>query len=1236
MKILSLRFQNLNSLKGEWKIDFTQPPFSEYGLFAITGPTGAGKTTILDAICVGLYHSTPRLGGITNSNNELMTRGCTECLSEVEFEVKGKAYRAFWSMKRARGKVDGNLQPATVELAEVQTGKVLANKATIKNDLIESITGLDFGRFTKSMLLSQGQFAAFLNAKESERAELLEELTGTEIYSQISQKVHQHYSEAKNTLANLEAQAKGVQLLSQEVKTELISQQTQLNKQQQDRKAELSKLEEKANWFGSLDKYSHQKAQAELQLSQASQQLKQAEPELEKLAASEPAEKIRSPYLLLQQANQHRQRLEAQLSDKQKAIQGLDDKVKQLELITIQVTEKQRIAKQNNNQLEDLINQKIIPLDNQIKLENSQCETLQKRLTEQQQQYAGFQTLQQRVTKDLQQVDKAISTISQFQQTHQADASLSQHMAKWQEQLKQIERQSEDIRQQRTSLAELEQQINQLVGQEKLAQQQQTESFNQLEHSQQRVIQIENDKSTLQATFNIADSLPEVESQLDSLNSQLTVLQTLQHLQTQWLGFDEEKQEKLKTIKQLEQKKHTQEATRVHLREQYRLHENLFKSLEQQVKQEQALLEQEKVLANYRRQLEQNSPCPLCGSTEHPLADHNQKYDVPAKQAELDSAKIALDDTRSRGLECRGNIELIDGQLQEAFKRINWLEQEQNKLLEQWQQVANSIAYSHGITDDWLSKFSQQQQEKRSNLADFMVKFRHIDGQLQRAKEQVVQAQQVYFQQESATKLQQQQRENEQKNKHDVIQRLENMNSSLALQQTQLIASITECGYDLATDTDLSLWVEQKREDMQNWQLNEQRFTELHTERTALQSNLEVHLSRLAEIEQIIEQEHQRLLDQQNKRDQLVESRTELFGAKVVEQERQTSRRDLAQADETQLEAVKHSQQAEQDLKTAQGELTLLTSNLETAQQTCHEQQQNWLTLLEQSPFSSTESFESALLDYEQRQHLIDLKTRLTSDFERAQAVADTANKQVEELLSHQYASQYQQQDKSAVEQELQQLKEQISQTSKREGELQNELQSDQRRREQQQGLLDEIQRLRNEYDDIQYLHSLIGSQKGDKFRKFAQGLTLDNLVHLANRQLGRLHGRYQLQRRQDEGLELSVVDTWQGDVVRDTKTLSGGESFLVSLALALGLSDLVSHKTSIDSLFLDEGFGTLDAETLDLALDALDSLNASGKMIGVISHVEAMKERIPVQLKVSKKSGLGVSELNSVYRVTT
>ena len=197
MRILTLRLKNLNALKGEWKIDFTQSPFIDNGLFAITGPTGAGKTTLLDAICLALYHQTPRLGPISTSNNDIMTRGTAECLAEVEFDIKGKAYRAFWSMRRARGKVDGNLQSADVELAEVESGKVLATQVRPKSEEIEKLAGLNFARFTKSMMLSQGDFAAFLNANEADRAELLEELTGTEIYGQISQAVHQQFSDAK-------------------------------------------------------------------------------------------------------------------------------------------------------------------------------------------------------------------------------------------------------------------------------------------------------------------------------------------------------------------------------------------------------------------------------------------------------------------------------------------------------------------------------------------------------------------------------------------------------------------------------------------------------------------------------------------------------------------------------------------------------------------------------------------------------------------------------------------------------------------------------------------------------------------------------------------------------------------------------------------------------------------------------------------------------------------------------
>ena len=215
MKILSLRLKNLNSLKGEWKIDFTREPFASSGLFAITGPTGAGKTTLLDALCLALYHRTPRMSSLSASGNELMTRHTADCLAEVEFAVRGTAYRAFWSQRRARDRAEGALQAPRVELARLD-GQIITDRINDKLRETERLTGLDFERFTKSMLLAQGGFAAFLEASANQRAELLEELTGSEIYGRLSQRVFEQAREARQQLEQWQARADGVELLSSE------------------------------------------------------------------------------------------------------------------------------------------------------------------------------------------------------------------------------------------------------------------------------------------------------------------------------------------------------------------------------------------------------------------------------------------------------------------------------------------------------------------------------------------------------------------------------------------------------------------------------------------------------------------------------------------------------------------------------------------------------------------------------------------------------------------------------------------------------------------------------------------------------------------------------------------------------------------------------------------------------------------------------------------------------------
>jgi len=211
------------------------------------------------------------------------------------------------------------------------------------------------------------------------------------------------------------------------------------------------------------------------------------------------------------------------------------------------------------------------------------------------------------------------------------------------------------------------------------------------------------------------------------------------------------------------------------------------------------------------------------------------------------------------------------------------------------------------------------------------------------------------------------------------------------------------------------------------------------------------------------------------------------------------------------------------------------------------------------------------------------------------------------------------------IEQQRQQ-----AEINKKIGETEFKLKQDAALKAQYHHINEKIALQQKEANRWERLKKLIGQSDGSLFSKFAQSLTLARLVILANKHLKKLNGRYKIQKSEGKELELDIIDTDQADAVRSMNSLSGGESFLVSLALALGLSDLAGRHTRIESLFIDEGFGTLDAKTLDSAISTLENLQAEGKNIGIISHVEALKERIAVQIQVKKLSG-GYSTLQVV-----
>ena len=1222
MRILTLRLKNINSLKGEWKIDFRDPEFSQYGLFAITGSTGAGKTTLLDAICLALYHQTPRLH-ISKNENELMTRHTADSLAEVEFEVKGRVYRSFWSQHRARGKADGSLQQPVVELAE-ENGRVITTKINDKLNEISRLTGLDFARFTRSMLLAQGGFAAFLEAKPNERAELLEELTGTEIYSQISKRVFERTKEERAQLELLQAQAQGVRLLSDAEITELKQEQQTFTAQSADLASQQKILQSQKQWLEALANKRHQTEHYGRQLEAVVAQKNSHTADLKRLEDAAPASAMKPLWDNLQTA-------EHALAGRQQTLAEREQEQKQLKslLITRQTElsaamDKLHRCRQQQIDTENLLNE-VILLDKDIAHRQQQQSDLVDEIALQSTTIRQQQDNLAACDKQYSDTERQLSDAKSYLHRHKHCTSVGEQLSGWESLLSQRHQTSVEINR-------LSEQIAALTGQHEQQIRNLARHVSQMQEAHTHLLEAEKAVMTAEESYqHILNGYDEGHwrYQLADYQSQRVAMGNLENLLEQYQSTAQQ---------QFDAQKQRTELDKILANKRQELDEyrTQFQDQRQRLIDLQTLVQQAQTIASlseHRQALQDGDACPLCGSLDHPAITEYQQTNASDVEQRLSAQQMLLEDMEKYGLALRDEIARLETRFDTFTAHIANYDQQFDQQLRQWQEGCAQLGVTLSITDqnsvkNWLAQSDQQGQ----HLQTLIQQLDALGRERQHCEKTLADCRTTLQTAHHSHAIEQQKLKNsEQKLQEQNTQRVTLVEKLAELERT-LSESLAKVALELPDLAGQVAWLDKQRQLWQQFQQAQTRQQQASVILDRLSTQLDSGRVHLLERQESLTKLEDRSRLQAEQHQKLVDDRRQLFGDKQPEQERQRLRAEIQSAEQFYQELQQRDEQQRVRESELAGAVDQLRNHVVELSGDCANKRQQWIEALANSVFADEKAFFAALLTTEEQATLAQLKQELEQQQQRAHALLTQAECELKELQAQALTEAPIEEVNTA----LQDLEGALAVLVDRIKEITFRLKSDQDNRLTQSSILQRITEQQQAFRLWEQLNHLIGSAQGDKFRKYAQGLTLDHLVWLANNQLHRLHGRYQLRRRESEELSLEVLDTWQLDVARDTKTLSGGESFLVSLALALALSDLVSHKTRIDSLFLDEGFGTLDPETLDIALDALDNLNASGKTVGIISHVEALKERIPAQIQVHKGQGLGHSKLDAKYKIAS
>lgn len=1239
MKILRITLSNLASLSGTHTVDFTRDPLRSAGLFAISGVTGAGKSTLLDALCLALYDATPRLqqvgllveldsGTKQNDPRTLLRRGAASGFAEVAFVgVDGQSWTARWSVHRSRRRSEGAVQKVEMVLyrGHIPPGgqgepEEAGRKTAVLARIVEKV-GLTFEQFTRAVLLAQNDFATFLKAADKERAEILQALTGTEQFEVISRAVFARCNQEKQAIQQLEARQQGEVPLDEAARAAAEARCHSAEQELQQTESQLQERQKQAAWFQQLTELKEAQTAANDRHAQATARCAAATPRRQELELTELVS--REARSLRNAVSDAATALADAEQAQQQALQGLKQATAEQSAAAADC----RLAEQAR--AEALTEQeRSQPLLDRARELDATLPPLEARCTKARDDVASADAAVQTATARLNTATTSRSELAQQQQTLQAEqqrlaayAPYVPDTALWLERIDTAVTARSGLDSQRDALQNLTRQLakqdERMQSAQSIAREHEA-AFQQADNALQAAVAAEQQ-------FN-AEQLSERRAELNSTERALTRLAAqLQEVQS----LRQQAAEAARAVQQLSQAQ-TTDAEQL---QQLQLHVVPQNRLAVDVAREQLEFIQAAVDDHAQRlriTLQDGRECPVCGSTSHPYRDQPPDIEATAVQAAKKSVRERERALSEAEVQLAGLQATMKGRSEQTADRQRELQDIENRLaaitLESAEQSAVAAVLARPeeerlaaaqaeleTVQQALSSLSTAEQQYHQAVT-FTARCRNA---LDTSRDALAQQQQVLNTLRSDRSL--------------LAEKRQNASDAVQLAETRWL----ECTQRLS-----QLWSGWPTAQTE-FEASADRFRDAFAAATSECSRLERQIAELsAELRQAdaaIPPLQEALVNAQNtltaraaelqqaeqERDQQLHARAQLFAGqavdsvlKTIQQRLQSTAQALQQATDRKIQA--DQQQALQHADAAQKSQVL--AQTQAALQAARQTLENWLAAL-QHRTSRTLSLPELDQLLNRNAAWIAEERRALEQLDQDVAAADgTAQVHARQLQQH-LAVRPTQDDEAAVLNALGPLQEACQQAKATADQARAILLSDDQRREANRTLQAQLRLRQEQAEPWLKLNDLIGSADGAKFRMIAQRRTLDLLLQYANFQLHQLASRYRLERL-PESLNLIVIDRDMGDERRSIHSLSGGESFLVSLALALGLASLTSNRLRIESLFIDEGFGSLDPETLNTAMGALMQLEAQGRKVGVISHVTEMTDAIPVQIRVVKGRG--------------